>query len=641
MISESARSKTTSDAARQPVDEHGQRRVSFKLSHKGLLIVAIPLVFQIGFLGVLNVLLKQSEMEVDRQMRSKQIISLSDSVNKSFFEACLSMQGYSVTKSPLFLERYNTTIQQWPDELRRLKWAIGNNMLQQGTANEVESIIRTAQKSLDAERTTIDSASSDDAQFATRHMNKEIRSLADRLQERLQALTVSERRIDNEASAGSERARHILQGWLIIGVTFNVLLAAGAAAIFFRAISNRLSVLHDNSVRLSQNQQLHPQLAGEDEIADVDQAFHSMAAALTEASHKQESLIENARDVICSLDEKLTFLAVSHAALDIFGYEPDDLVGGNLMNLITDDDASAVLNNFKAVRAGGLENPFEIRIIHKSGSLVDVLLSAHWSASEGTIFCVAHDITERKGAERLRKEIVQMVTHDLRTPLTTVQHFHEMLAQGLFGPLDLRGQKTLEAAGQGTRRMLRLINDLLDIEKMEAGSLDLNQSLVELSFVFEQSVHSVLPAANAKGVRIECRPTTLTVYCDGERLIQVMVNLLSNAIKFTPPGARVVISAQQTQAGMQISVADEGRGIPASMLDTIFDRFKQVQVSDGRGRSGFGLGLAICKALVELHGGAISVESQEGMGATFTFRLPMREPQEKSTVRVQAELRNL
>jgi PAS domain S-box-containing protein len=424
-------------------------------------------------------------------------------------------------------------------------------------------------------------------------------------------------------------------------VIFNVLLAAGAAVIFFRAISNRLTVLHDNSFRLARNQQLHPPVEGEDEIADVDRAFHSMASALTEALHKQKSLIENARDVICSLDEGLTFLAVSQAAFDVFGYQPDDLVGGNLMNLIPDADASAVRNNFKAGREGQSEHPFEIRIIHKSGALVDVLLSAHWSPDEGTLFCVAHDITERKGAERLRKEIVQMVTHDLRTPLTTVQHFHTMLAEGLFGGLDQRGLKTLEAADHSTTRMLRLINDLLDIEKMEAGSLELNQSLVQLSEALEQSLQQVLPLASAKGVRVESQPTNLTIYCDSERLIQVMVNLLTNAIKFTPPGAKVVMSAQPTSDGVEVKVADEGRGIPASMIETIFDRFKQVQVSDARGRSGFGLGLAICKALVELHGGTISVDSQEGMGATFSLRLPMKEPLEKSAVRVKAELQNL
>src|SRR5262249_50244862 len=139
-----------------------------------------------------------------------------------------------------------------------------------------------------------------------------------------------------------------------------------------------------------------------DEIALLDQAFHSMADALGDALAKQRSLIENARDVICSLDGRNTFTAVSSAATTVFGYSPEELMGGSLLNLVPDDSAKDVVERLRRVRETEEPDCFEIRLIKRDRSVVDLLWSASWEPTEGAMFCVVHDITERKGAERLR-----------------------------------------------------------------------------------------------------------------------------------------------------------------------------------------------------------------------------------------------
>jgi signal transduction histidine kinase len=170
--------------------------------------------------------------------------------------------------------------------------------------------------------------------------------------------------------------------------------------------------------------------------------------------------------------------------------------------------------------------------------------------------------------------------------------------------------------------MTTLINDLLDMDRLEAGMLVLNKSNISLSTSFDQAIHSVKPIADKRDVEIVVVPSDVTVLADPDRVIQVLVNLLSNAVKFSAQGGKVTLSALGTTSGVEISVADEGRGIPPNMLDSIFDRFRQVRASDAQESRGTGLGLAICKALVELHGGTILVRSEIGKGSVFTFTLP-------------------
>ena len=174
---------------------------------------------------------------------------------------------------------------------------------------------------------------------------------------------------------------------------------------------------------------------------------------------------------------------------------------------------------------------------------------------------------------------------------------------------------------------MTLINDLLDIEKMKGGKLELSVSAVNIAEVFQQSLQSVSMMAAAKKIRLTVVPTNLFVDGDEGRLVQVVVNLLANAVKFTPENENISMSARDQGRMVEVSVRDSGRGIPEDQLSTIFDRFTQVKASDAK-QGGSGLGLAICKALVELHGGKISVESRVGVGTSFSFTIPKAQVQQ-------------
>jgi signal transduction histidine kinase len=187
---------------------------------------------------------------------------------------------------------------------------------------------------------------------------------------------------------------------------------------------------------------------------------------------------------------------------------------------------------------------------------------------------------------------------------------------------------------------VNLIGDVLDIEKLEAGQMTVEEDVVNLLQVVNESIEAVRGVAEQTKITIESKvveDADVDVLGDNDRLVQVMVNLLSNAIKFSPEGSSIQIAIRAVQPVAEVRITDHGRGIPASNIEIIFERFKQSQTSDGKRAKGTGLGLAICKAIIEAHKGTIGVESKEGEGSTFWFKLPLYEDPED--LRTAAEAR--
>lgn len=234
-------------------------------------------------------------------------------------------------------------------------------------------------------------------------------------------------------------------------------------------------------------------------------------------------------------------------------------------------------------------------------------------------------VKQLKEVEEMKQQFVAMVSHDLRTPLTSVCGFLEMLRHGAYGKLSDQGQQRTALAERNISRLIALINDLLDMEKLESGQLELVPEQISVEPVITRSIDAVRVFAEQHKVSIISESNDLTVYADGNRLIQVLVNLISNAVKFSPPESTITISSVPTGGYVELRVADQGRGIPGQFKDVIFERFRQVKTTDATQKGGTGLGLAICKAIVEQHGGTIGVESEEGKGSMFWLRIPSQE----------------
>lgn len=506
--------------------------------------------------------------------------------------------------------------------LQRLKILVKDDSEKISIINEIETDASTALEMIVHHRAIPNDSISPDEK-ARKHRFKNIKKkLSETISTELLPLASEERQIVQNSPALQAEYRNRARQVLVIAAVFNVLLAIGLVVYFNRDIVKRLSTIFDNSLRLASRQALHPPSKGTDEIARLDQMFHTMAEELAESARKETLVIDNAQDVICSFDAKGIFITVNDAVKTHLGYETAELVGSRISNLVSDKDRTTAQNNFKLLMQGESIAPFEIQMVKKNGKTVDMLTSAQWSASESSMFCVMHNVTERREAERLRQEVIQMVSHDLRTPLTTIRGILDIVASGRVGELTDKGKSMIQMADHSSMLMMALARDLLEIEKLESGMLELYKNQILLKDVFSRSIDSVNIIAQQRKVSISAEPTELTVFADGDRIVQILVNLITNAVKFSPPNSKITISARQKDALVEISVADEGRGIPANQISSIFERFKQVRESDSKTEGGSGLGLAICKALVELHGGIISVRSEEGKGSVFTFSIP-------------------
>jgi len=245
---------------------------------------------------------------------------------------------------------------------------------------------------------------------------------------------------------------------------------------------------------------------------------------------------------------------------------------------------------------------------------------------DGRLLIMLHDVTERLEQERLQADFISMVSHELRSPLTSIKGSMGLLLSKAAGQLPPKAEGLLEIAHRNADRLVLIINDILDMEKISSGRLDFELETADLSELVAESLRANATAHQRFGLQIKCHGVDTPTYIetDANRIIQVLTNLMSNAAKFSKPGGTVEISVEKTPENVCVSVRDEGMGIAPEDQHKIFQRFADMANSDRATKGGTGLGLSICKAIVEGLGGTIDFVSKEGRGTTFTFTLPVK-----------------
>ncbi len=348
------------------------------------------------------------------------------------------------------------------------------------------------------------------------------------------------------------------------------------------------------------------------------------------SSHaRRATIVEAALDGILTLDAEGRICEFNPAAEGVLGWPPDEALGLHVSELIVlpgfEPGGTETLETYLA-RADGvvLGRRIESLGLRPNGARfpLELAITRLPGAGPATFTAFLRDLSERHEIERLKTQFVATVSHELRTPLTSLRGALGLLAGGVLGDLPADARAAVGIAERSILRLVGLVNDILDIERIENGRLALNYERHSLAALLTRSMEEVGALAQEGGIRLKADHPTGTVLGDGDRLVQVIVNLLSNALKFSPRGSAVHLRAEEKGAWVEVQVEDRGRGIPASHIEVIFDRFRQVELSDAAGQRGVGLGLAIARSIVERHGGVIGVLSEEGRGSTFWFRIP-------------------
>jgi PAS domain S-box-containing protein len=368
-----------------------------------------------------------------------------------------------------------------------------------------------------------------------------------------------------------------------------------------------------------------PAAGGESFVASVRDVSERRLAeqALRHSEQRTRSILDNMLGGLITIDEGAMIETVNPAASRIFGYEATELVGRSLAVLVPESvgDRGA---HMKQAFARAIGRITEWRGRRKSGEEFPFELSMfEFKTADGRHFAGSvRDVSERHAVEKLKNEFVSTVSHELRTPLASIRGSLSLLAGGVLGDLSDEAREMVTLAERNCVRLIALVNDILDLERLEHGRLQMEIADLEISDVVSRAGDAVREFAKERQVGLELDGRPLSVHGDAARLVQVLVNLLSNAVKFSPPGSSVRVAVRENAGYARVEVIDRGRGVPASHRAAIFERFRQVESSDAREKGGTGLGLAICKAIVEQHGGEIGVDSEEGKGSTFWFEVP-------------------
>jgi PAS domain S-box-containing protein len=383
------------------------------------------------------------------------------------------------------------------------------------------------------------------------------------------------------------------------------------------------------------NQELRWQISERERaLAERQQA----EARLDRLSHQNELILNSAGEGIYGLDPQGKITFVNPAAARILGYEVNQLIGQWMYSLLkpakTDGTAYLLAETpiYLTLKTGTIQHRSDDLFCRQDGSTFPVeYVSSPIYEQNSLVGAVVlfKDITARQQVEHLKDEFVSIVSHELRTPLTSIRSTLGLLASGWLNSHPEKSQRMLEIAFSNTNRLVRLINDVLDIERIKFGKVTMERRLCNASDLMLQSVDTMRAMADKAEVSLSVTPVATQIWADPDRLIQTFTNLLSNAIKFSPPHSTVSLTAEllpasDTQPPMILfQVQDHGIGIPSDKLDTIFDRFQQVDSSNSRTQGGTGLGLTICRGIVQQHDGQIWVTSQLGEGSCFYITLPL------------------
>lgn len=607
--------------------------MKFNLKQQGWLFVCFMLSVEVFFVGMMFKLTKEAAEDSARYQHKVDVMNKGAGLLLSTYKGGYCLAFYGMSHKASYGEAFDKFSKELPQQIKEMKdkaWPEDRA----GVDNMCSIVAETLAK-LNRYRVDVDES----GDISLGPLRKELMPTLTGLLKEL------DKGVEEKQGAAEEQERRSVQNrintlWVLaVGFAFNLGISIWFIWWFIKTVLGKLDVLSDNTIRFAAGAPLSTPLKGNDEIAHVDHIFHSMASALEEATQKErlatEILRASEERVRGIIDHMPVGLIEFNKAGQISSVNPrteemwccrvTDLVGKHISQLFTGkaaDDAASFMTFIEQEAIGKFAELTARRIVGASFA-AEITVTELTSREQPTLLASVQDVTQRHEVERLKREFVAMVSHDLRTPLTSVHGSLTLLSAGALGDLTSDAHQVVTTAETELERLTKLVGDLLDIAKIEAGKMEVKAMPTPMQPIIARSIASISNFAERQGVSVNADKCEAQVVADSERLVQVLVNLLSNAVKFSPADSAVSITTDLVDSMLEVRVTDRGRGVPVEHQQAIFERFHQVEGADATEKKGTGLGLPICKQIIEQHGGAIGVRSQPGQGSIFWFTIPL------------------
>ncbi|MBS1956384.1 MAG: PAS domain S-box protein [Cyanobacteria bacterium SZAS-4] len=578
-----------------------------KLKTQGLIVIFFPVAFQLLLVATLSCLIVQAQADAERSIHSEKVINECNLIVARVFDGVGAFIMSHTGKDEQIL---GPTVSDAKEEFDK-------------QVQQLQILIKTDPEQAENAKTLSKQASDVSDLSYHRHpwgqASTSVTSM--RLLKALSAIINTEgKKIEGEAQAKTQQ-RNNMKIFLLCFAVFGIVISAIVALICALRLKKLVAHITENTSRFSRREPLLQVMEGSDEVARVDQVIHAMDHSVEDVLSKGRALIDNAADLVCSIDRDGYFQSANRFSRRLLGVDPDKLLNTSVIDLVIAEDCVTADEQINKSFNSILGNHFDVRLKTSDDRIVETSWSTFFSQQDNSLFCVIGDVTERKNIERLKQDFIGMISHDLRTPLMSIASSIALVQSGALGGCSEAVLKDLVGAEKTVDRLIAMINDLLDFEKMEAGKMQFNIAPVDMNDVVADAFREVKAVAEAKQIRLETENTSISVMGDREKLMQMLINLLANAIRYSPEGAPVTVQCTAKYDAVEVAVKDEGPGVPEGFHESVFAPFENAPGSKETNEGGTGLGLAICKLIIEGHNGEIGVRNRQGRGSEFWFTL--------------------
>ena len=605
-----------------------------KLGAKLALTIFLPLLWQVVITIWLQEQLSQAECQEEKLENALKMSQATADLNRDIFVSWSNLSASTVVnsiKKAQYYYAYANSSAQLERDLNTLRRTISLNGDSPKRVQQFEEIQATylgVRNLLLDLRDKMLASNNNTIPFERQASALSLRDRYRKLVDLTAVLTAQINSVDLvDSRAAARDARKQVKQISTLSVWLNVVFAILLFCYITRSISQRISQLQKNVDNLLIGRALTASISGDDEISQLDRKFRKMANEINRAVQAEQAIVTTAPDPIMTLSSAYRIEKANLAAITLWNTTEEAIIGKRFSELVSEECFSILNSSLDQARSESQGISIDTTI-DANGEQKYINFSVSWSPEFSLYTCIIRDLSERKKAEELRDQVVAMISHDLRSPLNTIGFLCELLKNGKGGTLSSRGEGALKQAELSFRQMLGLVNDLLDLEKAAAGMMELQSENLAFRELLSLALAATEGGAKQANLTITVSNEELMLWCDRVKMERVLTNLIGNAISHSPTGAQISIAAIATGDFLKISIEDQGEGVPEKDKENIFKPyFQSVQTTSKRTKLlSSGLGLAICKAFIELHGGKITIESGVGGGSIFSFTIA-KQPQ--------------